>query len=124
MRYWLSSGAGSADPGPSVVRGVPRLDDCPRGFPRARRAPRRRSDGVSRRSGFPLAAAAHPSRADRHAGRSALTTFTNGWAVGWASTPYDPVWASNYPRRAATMAAAGPGGNLLIAMLAFGAIRG
>ena len=53
-----------------------------------------------------------------------LTTFTNGWAVGWASTPYDPVWASNYPRRAATMAAAGPAGNLLIAMLAFGAIRG
>jgi hypothetical protein len=27
-----------------------------------------------------------------------LTAFTNGWAVGWASTPYDPVWASSYPR--------------------------
>src|SRR5438094_7093494 len=53
-----------------------------------------------------------------------LTAFTNGWALGWASTPYDPVWASNYPRRAATMAAAGPAGNLLIAMLAFGALRG
>ena len=53
-----------------------------------------------------------------------LTAFANGWAVGWASTPYDPVWASNYPRRAATMAAAGPAGNLLLAILAFAAIRG
>src|SRR5262249_48204944 len=47
-----------------------------------------------------------------------LTAFTNGWAVGWASTPYDPVWAARYPRRAALMAAAGPTGNLLIAGLA------
>ena len=53
-----------------------------------------------------------------------LTAFTNGWAVGWASTPYDPVWASRYPRRAAAMAAAGPAGNLLIAVLAFAALRG
>ncbi len=53
-----------------------------------------------------------------------LTAFTNGWAVGWASTPYDPVWAAHYPRRAATMAAAGPAGNLLIATVAFVAIRG
>ena len=53
-----------------------------------------------------------------------LTAFTNGWAVGWASTPYDPIWASNYPRRAATMAAAGPAGNLLLALLAFAALRG
>lgn len=53
-----------------------------------------------------------------------LTAFTSGWAVGWASTPYDPVWAAHYPRRAAAMAAAGPAGNLLIAAIAFGAIRG
>jgi Zn-dependent protease len=53
-----------------------------------------------------------------------LTAFTNGWAVGWASTPYDPVWAAHYPRRAAAMAAAGPAGNLLIATLAFAVIRG
>src|SRR5207245_6336045 len=53
-----------------------------------------------------------------------LTAFTNGWAVGWASTPYDPVWAADYPRRAATMAAAAPAGNLLIATVAFVAIRG
>src|SRR2546427_10482878 len=52
-----------------------------------------------------------------------LTAFTNGWAVGWASTPYDPVWAARYPRRAALMAAAGPTGNLLIAVLALGCLR-
>jgi Zn-dependent protease len=52
-----------------------------------------------------------------------LTAFTNGWAVGWASTPYDPYWAARHPRRAATMAAAGPAGNLLIAFVAFAAIK-
>jgi Zn-dependent protease len=53
-----------------------------------------------------------------------LTAFTNGWAVGWASTPYDPRWAARHPRRAAVMAAAGPAGNLLIALLAFTMLRG
>ena len=52
-----------------------------------------------------------------------LTAFTLGWAVGWASTPYDPAWAARHPRRAASMAAAGPAGNLLIALLAFVALR-
>jgi Zn-dependent protease len=52
-----------------------------------------------------------------------LTAFTQGWAVGWASTPYDPYWAARHPRRAAVMAAAGPAGNLLIAALAFIALR-
>lgn len=51
------------------------------------------------------------------------TAFTLGWAVGWASTPYDPHWAARHPRRAAAMAAAGPAGNLLIALVAFGALR-
>jgi len=53
-----------------------------------------------------------------------LTAFTNGWAVGWASTPYDPIWAARYPRRAALMAAAGPAGNLLIALVALLGLRG
>ena len=53
-----------------------------------------------------------------------LTAFTYGWAVGWASTPYDPVWAARHPRRAAAMAAAGPAGNLLIALLVFVAVKG
>jgi Zn-dependent protease len=48
-----------------------------------------------------------------------LTALTQGWAIGWASTPYDPRWAAHYPKRAALMAAAGPAGNLLIAVLAF-----
>jgi Zn-dependent protease len=52
-----------------------------------------------------------------------LTAFTLGWAVGWASTPYDPTWAARHPRRAAAMAAAGPAGNLLIAVVAFAALR-
>ena len=52
-----------------------------------------------------------------------LTAFTSGWALGWASTPYDPMWAALHPRRAASMAAAGPAGNLLIAAVAFGLLR-
>ena len=52
-----------------------------------------------------------------------LTAFTLGWAVGWASTPYDPTWAARHPRRAAAMAAAGPAGNLGIALVAFGGLR-
>jgi Zn-dependent protease len=52
-----------------------------------------------------------------------LTAFTNGWAIGWASTPYDPGWAARHPRRAASMAAAGPVGNLLIAAGAFAVLR-
>ncbi len=52
-----------------------------------------------------------------------LTAFTSGWALGWASTPYDPGWAARHPRRAASMAAAGPAGNLVIAAAAFGVLR-
>ena len=52
-----------------------------------------------------------------------VTAFTLGWAVGWASTPYDPVWAARHPRRAAAMAAAGPAGNVLIALVAFAALK-
>ena len=52
-----------------------------------------------------------------------LTSLTQGWAIGWASVPYDPQWAGRYPRRAAVMAAAGPCGNLLIAAAAFGVMR-
>jgi Zn-dependent protease len=47
-----------------------------------------------------------------------LTSLTQGWAMGWASAPYDPFWADRYPRRAAWMAAAGPAGNFAIALLA------
>ena len=52
-----------------------------------------------------------------------LTSMTQGWAIGWASTPYDPRWAARYPQRAALMAAAGPAGNLAIALVSFVLIK-
>src|SRR4029453_14728484 len=52
-----------------------------------------------------------------------LTSITQGWAMGWASAPYDPIWAERHPRRAALMAAAGPAGNLMIAVVAFALIK-
>lgn len=48
-----------------------------------------------------------------------LTALTQGWAIGWASAPYDQMWAARHPKRAALMAAAGPIGNFLIAAAAF-----
>jgi Zn-dependent protease len=52
-----------------------------------------------------------------------LTSLTQGWAMGWASAPYDPIWAERHPRRAALMAAAGPAGNFIIAIAALAVIR-
>ena len=52
-----------------------------------------------------------------------ITSFTQGWAIGWASAPYDPHWAARYPRRAAAMAVAGPLGNFMIAGAAFAILR-
>jgi Zn-dependent protease len=52
-----------------------------------------------------------------------MSVFLYGWAIGWASTPYDPTWEQRYPRRAAWMAAAGPAANLLIALLCLIALR-
>src|SRR5688572_201768 len=52
-----------------------------------------------------------------------LTALTQGWAIGWASTPYNTHWAARYPKRAALMAAAGPAGNLAIAFVAFVLIK-
>lgn len=48
-----------------------------------------------------------------------LTFFLWGnWMMGWASAPYDPLWAQEHPRRAAWMALAGPLSNLLLVLLA------
>ena len=52
-----------------------------------------------------------------------VTALTQGWAIGWASAPYDPYWAERYPQRAAVMAAAGPVGNFMIAVVAFVLMR-
>lgn len=46
------------------------------------------------------------------------------WMLGWASAPYDPLWAQRYPRRAAWMALAGPAADLVLVLLAAAAIRG
>ncbi len=45
------------------------------------------------------------------------------WMMGWASAPYDPVWAARNPRHAAWMALAGPGANLLLVVAAGMCIR-
>ena len=43
--------------------------------------------------------------------------------LGWASTPYDPLWAQAHPRRAAAMSAAGPAANAVLVLMAALAIR-
>lgn len=45
------------------------------------------------------------------------------WMIGWASAPYDPVWAQRHPRKSAWMALAGPVSNLLLVVLSGIAIR-
>ena len=52
-----------------------------------------------------------------------ISFLAGGWMIGWASVPYDPQWASDNPRSSAKMSAAGPGANLLLALLAAVAIR-
>jgi Zn-dependent protease len=41
-----------------------------------------------------------------------------GTLFGWASAPYDPRWALEYPRRALWMALAGPLANLILVLIA------
>jgi Zn-dependent protease len=52
-----------------------------------------------------------------------LTFLLQRWMVGWASAPYDPLWASRHPRRAGLMALAGPLSNLGLALLSAIALR-
>lgn len=49
--------------------------------------------------------------------------LTRSWMMGWASAPYDPMWADRHPRRAAWMALAGPAANFLLVAFAALAIR-
>jgi len=49
--------------------------------------------------------------------------YKGGWMLGWANAPYDPLWAREFPRRAALMALAGPVANLLVVIAAAIAIR-
>ncbi len=52
-----------------------------------------------------------------------ISVFASGWPLGFASAPYDPLWARRYPKRAALMSLAGPGANLLLVLLAALAVR-
>ncbi len=45
-----------------------------------------------------------------------------GWPIGFASAPYDPVWEDRHAKRAAWMALAGPGANLLVVLVCMGLV--
>ncbi|MEA3208058.1 MAG: hypothetical protein QOE70_1115 [Chthoniobacter sp.] len=47
-----------------------------------------------------------------------LLILMGGGMFGWASAPYDPRWALQYPRRSAIMSLAGPAVNLGLVLLA------
>lgn len=52
-----------------------------------------------------------------------LSVALSGWPFGFASAPYDPRWARQFPNRAALMALAGPAANLVLVLLAAVLIR-
>lgn len=51
-----------------------------------------------------------------------VTALVSGWPIGYASAPYDPIWAMNHPRRAAWMSLAGPAANFSLVVAAGAAI--
>jgi Zn-dependent protease len=53
-----------------------------------------------------------------------LSFYFGGWMIGWASAPYDPMWANRYPKRAGVMAMAGPLSNFILMIIAAMIIRG
>ncbi len=52
-----------------------------------------------------------------------LSFIMGGWMIGWASAPYNPMWAMHYPKRSAMMALAGPMANFTILTAMFILIR-
>jgi len=52
-----------------------------------------------------------------------ISYFYNGWMIGWASTPFDPAWARQHPKREVLMALAGPAANLILFLIAAIIIR-
>lgn len=52
-----------------------------------------------------------------------ISVVLSGWPFGFASAPYDPSWAMRHPRRAAWMALAGPGANLVLVVVAVLVVR-
>ena len=51
-----------------------------------------------------------------------LSLVLIGWPFGFASAPFNPVWAEQHPRRAAWMSLAGPGANFMLVMACAAAI--
>ena len=47
-----------------------------------------------------------------------ISYAVGGWMMGWASAPYDPLWARRYPKRAALMSLAGPAANFSLVLIA------
>jgi Zn-dependent protease len=52
-----------------------------------------------------------------------ISLILMGWPLGFASAPYDPLWAYDHPRRAGWMAFAGPASNLILVFIAAACIR-
>ena len=52
-----------------------------------------------------------------------LGVLMTGFPIGFASAPYDPQWALQYPRRAALMSLAGPAANFALVVLAMVGLR-
>jgi len=52
-----------------------------------------------------------------------LSLFLIGWPFGYASAPYDPVWAQRNHQKAALMSLAGPVSNLFLMLVAGFLIR-
>jgi Zn-dependent protease len=52
-----------------------------------------------------------------------LSVALSGWPIGYASTPFDPLWAHRHPKRAAWMALAGPAANLGLVLAIGVAVR-
>ena len=53
-----------------------------------------------------------------------LTFFLNGgdWMIGWASAPFNPMWAARYPKRSFLMSLAGPLSHVLPVLVSFTAM--
>jgi len=52
-----------------------------------------------------------------------LSLIWFGWPFGYASAPYDPLWARTHHKQAAYMSLAGPLANFALVLLAAGLIR-
>ena len=52
-----------------------------------------------------------------------VSWLLGGWLLGWASAPFNVLWAQTYPRRAGLMAMAGPAANLVLAIISLWLLR-